>query len=282
MKKFGVDISSANGAVDFAALKAAGVEFVLIRCGYGNDDASQDDSRFLENVRKAKAHGIPYGVYLYSYALNEVDAYSEVRHALRLLERVDKPAYGVWFDMEDADGYKASHGMPSDNTLREICDIFCREVEKSGYYTGIYAALAWLNRQLNSPALDKYDKWVAQWNDSCDYSKPYGIWQYTDKLIIGGKRFDGNFAYKDYPALTKSALTGAEKEESEVPFTYDDFKKYMDRYNQEQSKKPVSGWAEASWERAVKNGVLDGTQPKSPLTREQAAVLLNALNLLGR
>ena len=54
LKRFGVDISSANGKVDFAALKAAGVEFVLIRCGYGNDDASQDDGQFFENVRKAR------------------------------------------------------------------------------------------------------------------------------------------------------------------------------------------------------------------------------------
>ena len=266
LKRFGVDISSANGEVDFAALKAAGVEFVLIRCGYGNDDVSQDDGQFFENVRKAKAHGIPYGVYLYSYALSEADAYSEVRHALRLLGGIDKPAYGVWFDMEDADGYKASHGMPSNHTLREICGIFCREVEKAGYYTGIYAALSWLENQLNSPSLAQYDKWVAQWNVSCDYRAPFAIWQYTDKLVIGGTRFDGNWAYKDYPSLT-----GAKKEDEKM-LSYEEFKKYMERYEKEQAAKPVSAWAKDEWEEAVAAGELDGTQPRAPLTREQYAV----------
>lgn len=83
----------------------------MIRCGYGNDDVSQDDSRFLENVRKAKAAGVPYGVYLYSYALTVTEARSEAAHTLRLLKQIDRPAYGVWFDMEDGDGYKARMGM---------------------------------------------------------------------------------------------------------------------------------------------------------------------------
>jgi len=201
-RKFGVDLSYSNGSVDFGQLKKAGVEFVLIRCGYGNNDPSQDDSQFFENVKKAREYKMPYGVYLYSYALTEADAHSEVQHALRLLEASGRPAYGVWFDMEDGDGYKAAQGMPSPSQLVKFCQIFCQEMQKAGYYTGIYAALSWLNNQLASPALDQYDKWVAQWNATCDYPKPYGIWQFTDKQEIGGQLFDANWAYKDYPALT--------------------------------------------------------------------------------
>lgn len=210
MAVFGVDISDNNGSVDFAALKGAGVKFVLIRCGYGDNIASQDDSQFFENIRKARAAGMPYGVWLYSYAMNTAQAKSEAAHVLRLLGQIERPAYGVWFDMEDADGYKAKRGMPSNDTLVKICEAFCVELEAQGYYTGIYAALSWLEDQLNDPRLDKYDKWVAQWNSTCDYRKPYGIWQYTDKLYIGGRRFDGNYAYKDYPALI------AKKEEPEL------------------------------------------------------------------
>lgn len=213
MAVFGVDLSSSNGDVNFAALKGAGVQFVLIRCGYGDNIESQDDAQFFANVRKARSAGMPYGVYLYSYALNTAQAKSEAAHALRLLRQVDKPAYGVWFDMEDADDYKAKHGMPSNDTLVKICEAFCVELEAQGYYTGIYAALSWLNNPLNDRRLDKYDKWVAQWNRTCDYTKPYGIWQYTDELYIGGHRFDGNWAYKNYPALTKPAI---EKEEPEL------------------------------------------------------------------
>ncbi|WP_160642029.1 MULTISPECIES: glycoside hydrolase family 25 protein [unclassified Neglectibacter] len=207
----GVDISENNPVVDFEKLKAMGVQFALIRCGYGSDIVSQDDSRFLENVRKAKAAGIPYGVYLYSYALTVADARSEAAHTLRLLGQIDHPAYGVWFDMEDADDYKARRGMPSNNTLVDICDTFCRELQSAGYYVGIYASLSWFNNQLSDSRLDKYDRWVAQWNSTCDYKKPYGIWQFTDKLMVGGYPFDANWAYKDYPAIT-----GTKKEESEL------------------------------------------------------------------
>lgn len=217
VKVKGADISENNGSVDFAALKKAGINFVLIRCGYGSNTASQDDSEFFENVRKAQAAGMPYGVYLYSYAMNTAQAKSEAAHALRLLGQVAKPAYGVWFDMEDADNYKAKRGMPSNDTLVKICEAFCVELEAQGYYTGIYAALSWLDNQLNDSRLDKYDKWVAQWNSTCDYNKPYGIWQYTDKLFIGGARFDANWAYKDYPALTGAVKKeGPELTEAQV------------------------------------------------------------------
>ncbi len=215
----GVDISDNNGAVDFEALKAAEVEFVLIRCGYGSDYADQDDGEFFANVRKAKSTGMPYGVWLYSYALNTSQAESEAAHALRLLRQVDKPAYGVWFDMEDADKYKQRNGMPSNDTLVRICDTFCKNLEAAGYYTGIYANLDWLENKLDDPRLDKYDKWVAQWNSTCEYAKPYGIWQFTDKLAIGGRAFDGNWAYKDYPALTgaKKNADTQKKEENNMP-----------------------------------------------------------------
>ena len=96
----GVDISVHNGNVDFNALKAAGIQFVLIRCGYGSDFTYQDDERFAENVRKADAAGIPWGAYLYSYALDRDMAKSEAQHVLRLLGG-KKPAYGVWYDVED-------------------------------------------------------------------------------------------------------------------------------------------------------------------------------------
>ena len=118
MNKKGIDVSSNNGVVNFDDVLASGYEFVIIRCGYGNDEVSQDDKQYKNNVDKCEKLGIPYGIYLYSYALNTNDALSEARHALRLLKQVGKNfKYGVWFDMEDGDGYKAKNGMPSDSVL---------------------------------------------------------------------------------------------------------------------------------------------------------------------
>lgn len=154
----GVDISVHNGAVDFAALKAAGIQFVIIRCGYGSDYASQDDERFAENVRKAEAAGMPWGTYLYSYATTREMAKSEAQHVLRLLAG-KKPAYGVWFDVED--------NQQAGADLITLCETFCTAIEAAGLYVGVYSALSWWNSKLNSSRLDKWDKWVAQWNSVC-------------------------------------------------------------------------------------------------------------------
>ena len=154
--------------------------------------------------------GIPWGAYLYSYALNLEDAKSEVQHALRLLNG-KRPEYPAFFDMEDADGYKAKHGMPSNQGLVDICKTFLLGVEDAGYYASLYASLSWLNNQLNSHELDRFDKWVAQWNTSCAYKKPYGIWQYTDSGKVDGinGNVDMNIAYTNYPEVIKqSGLNG--------------------------------------------------------------------------
>ena len=84
--KKGVDISSLNGNVSIEKIKDAGYDFVMIRCGYGSDLAVQDDSQFENNVRKCEAAGVPWGAYLYSYAVNTDDAKSEARHVIRLLK----------------------------------------------------------------------------------------------------------------------------------------------------------------------------------------------------
>ena len=219
MTKLGVDVSKHNGNVDWQTVKNAGYgSFAIIRAGYGGDYTNQDDPQFERNVNECERLGIPYGVYLYSYALNTNDAKGEVNHILRLLKKVGKNfKYGVWFDMEDADGYKKNHGMPSNSTLVDICYTFCEAVENAGYYAGIYASLSWLNNQLNNSKLDRFDKWVAQWNNTgCTYKKTYSIWQNTNNVSIGGKRFDGNKLIRDFATSSQSGGTTPKKSNEEL------------------------------------------------------------------
>lgn len=219
MSKKGVDVSKHNGNVDWQAVKNAGYgDFAIIRAGYGGDYTNQDDPQFERNVNECERLGIPYGVYLYSYALNTNDAKGEVNHILRLLKKVGKNfKYGVWFDMEDADNYKKNHGMPSNSTLVDICYTFCEAVENAGYYAGIYASLSWLNNQLNNSKLDRFDKWVAQWNNTgCTYKKVYSIWQYTNSASIGGKRFDANKLIRDFATSSQNGSTTFKKSNEEL------------------------------------------------------------------
>ena len=207
----GVDISSLNGNIDVNKIKAAGYSFAMIRCGYGDDSTSQDDSQFEANVKKCEAAGLPWGAYLYSYALNIEDAVSEARHMIRLLKG-KKPTMPIAFDMEDADGYKRKNGMPSNRMLIDICKRFLAEMKRVGYYPMLYASLSWLNNQLNdSTLLNTYDVWVAQWNDTCTYKGKYGMWQYggetnyiESNYIPGVGVIDKNKCYKDYPAIIKN------------------------------------------------------------------------------
>ncbi len=200
----GIDISAHQGRIDWEKVKNSGIQFAILRLGIGSDIASQDDAYFEANVQGCESVGIQWGAYLYSYALNLEEAKSEVQHALRLLNG-KRPEYPVFFDMEDADGYKAKHGMPSNQGLVDICKTFLLGIEDAGYYASLYASLSWLNNQLNSHELDRFDKWVAQWNTSCSYKKPYGIWQYTDSGKVDGisGNVDMNIAYTNYPEVIK-------------------------------------------------------------------------------
>ena len=265
----GVDISEHNGSVNFSTLKNNGVEFVIIRLGYGSNYTNQDDKRFAENVKKAEAAGMPWGAYLYSYAKNTSMAKSEAEHALRLLKG-KTPLYGVWYDVEDP--------QLSGVDVVATSQTFCDAMENAGYYAGIYASLSWLNGSLSSSKLDKYDKWVAQWNSSCTYKKAYGIWQYTDKLVIGGKNFDGNWAYKDYPSIIKS-MNGEKEEEDDEMLTYDQWKDYMERYEKEKAEEKVSSWAKDAVEFVQKEGLMNGDadgsfRPQSNVTRQELAAVL--------
>lgn len=195
----GIDVSEHQGQIDWEKVKADGIRFAMIRCGYGSDLKSQDDKRFERNVQECERVGIPWGAYLYSYALDVQEARSEAAHVIRLLG--DKsPAYPIAFDMEDADGYKKKRGMPSNQELVRICDTFLSIVQDAGYEVILYANKYWLTVKLNDKALEKYKKWVAQWNDHLTYEGQCSIWQYTANGRVTGiyGEVDMNFAYEDF------------------------------------------------------------------------------------
>lgn len=197
MKVKGVDVSEFNGQVDYSVLSKSGIEFVIIRSGYGSDYPGQQDKYFEKNVRAAETAGIPWGVYHYSYAKSFAGGKSEASHVLRLLGD-NIPPYGVWFDMEDETILKGD--------LVGAATGFCETIEAAGLYVGIYASANWWKKYLTSDTFDRWDKWVAQYNNTLQFGTPgknVGIWQYTDSLVIGGKKFDANYAYRDYPAITQ-------------------------------------------------------------------------------
>lgn len=203
MKK-GIDISSHNGEIDMKKVKESGVNFIILRLGYGKNK-SQIDKRFYENYKKAKELNIPVGVYLYSYACNCQDAIKEAELVIDEIKNLEIE-YPVFLDMEDADNYKLKHFVTNQMCI-DICETFCNKIEEAGYYVGIYANLDWLTTRICSNRLDKFDKWVAQWSSKCDYKKEYGMWQYSSKGKIPGisGNVDLNYSLKDYEKIIRNA-----------------------------------------------------------------------------
>jgi len=253
--RLGVDISVHNGDVNIKKLKQS-VEFVIIRCGYGNDYPNQDDSRFFENVRKCEEANMPYGVYLYSYAQNKDAAISEAKHTLRLLKGL-KPLYGVWYDVEDSSLNRA-------DSIPANCVAYCEEIKKAGYYCGIYAPLTFWRNELNDKRLDVYDKWVAHWAKKNGYEKECGIWQYTDCGVIDGKIFDMNLAYKDYPKIIGGIGDEVEMTKEEVrKLIQEEAQKVYDKNEAKyENITDVPNWARADVEKVYKELSLAGTGKK--------------------
>lgn len=211
--KKGIDVSYYQGDIDWEKVKSAGVEFAIIRCGYGMDVKNQDDEKFERNVTECERLGIPYGVYLYSYADSVEKAESEAAHTLRMLNG-RKPLYPVYYDLENAQ----TTGKCSKEQILEIAKTFVSIMEANGLWAGIYANLHWNNTLLTDGWYDSKARWIAQWSDNCTYGGKYGIWQYTSSGRIDGinGNVDLDYAYTDYPALISS---GAVKEPEKQPKT---------------------------------------------------------------
>ena len=187
----GIDISNYQGTVDWDMVKAAGIDFAILRVGpvYGKPDDS-----FERNAAECERLSIPYGVYYYSYARSVADANKEADRTLAWLGG-HHPSLPVYYDLED--NYILQDPNFSKDKLAQIAQAFCNRMEAVGFKSGIYANLNWLNNYLDSPSLSGYDHWVAQYNWRCDYAGSYSFWQYSNSGNVPGVngRCDMNYCF---------------------------------------------------------------------------------------
>lgn len=157
MEVKGIDVSKWQGSINWTEAKADGVEFAIIREGYGKESPSQVDKKFKENYTGAKYVNIPIGVYRYSYADSVSDAKLEADFCLKNIQELQLE-YPVCFDIEDSEMLALTNQQRTD-----ICKAFCETIENAGYYAMIYCNLDWYNNRLCSAQLADYDLWLAQW-----------------------------------------------------------------------------------------------------------------------
>lgn len=204
----GIDVSYHNGTLDWSTIKAAGVDFAILRAayrGYGTEGTLVRDAKFAEYMQGAMSQGIPVGAYIYSQAITTAEAVQEANYILNIVRgySLDLP---IVFDYEFA-GVKTgrldsawSSGKLNKSKMTDIALAFCDTIKNAGYDAMVYANKTFLSKNLDHEVIENagYDVWLAHYTTNTNYTGDYKIWQYTSSGKIPGianKVFDCNFMY---------------------------------------------------------------------------------------
>lgn len=252
----GIDVSSHQGKIDWKMVKTSGIEFAMIRAGYGNTV----DRCFIENITNAKNVGIKVGIYWFSYALNEAEAIQEAIFCYNTIKpyKIDLP---VFYDFEyDTERYADEKDVRyNKDTRTAIIKEFCDRMEVFGYHCGIYLNPDYIKYRVNFDELKAYPLWLANWIDdkgNANFSIPK-----EDVILTYGK-----------PFLWQFGLGYVVGVEGSADMNYGYFEKETDNVPQEWSKEAVE-WA-------VKNKILQGDENgdyklREPCTTERFITLLH-------
>lgn len=258
----GIDVSKWQGAIDWEAVKADGVEFTMLRAGYGQGNI---DEQFRRNADECTRLGIPFGVYWFSYAYTEAMAEREAEYCLEAVKPY-KLSYPIAFDFEyDSVDHASDKGVTVNKTLASsLARTFLNAIEAAGYYGILYANPNYLSAYFEDDMPERYDIWLAKWPKEPDISVnpgPGGMWQYTSSGAVDGinGRVDMNAAYYDYPALigqpAEPEPEPEKPEEEDKPMTW------------EEEQQAATAWVKAQ-------GLSDGERPDDGVKRVELWVTL--------
>lgn len=195
----GIDVSTHQKQIDWSQVKNSGIQFAMIRDGFGGDRSSWDsqvDSCFEANYAGATQNGIKVGVYHYSYATNVSMANDEADFVLHILNG-RKLDYPVAYDLEDP----SQLGVSAD-VMGQMIQTFCNKIQQAGYKVVVYSYVHFYNSHMTSSAVSQYDTWIANYTDASapNFSGKYTMWQYADDGSVPGisGSCDLDYSYVDY------------------------------------------------------------------------------------
>ncbi len=207
----GVDVSVHQGDIDWNAVKADGIDFVMLRVGargYGPEGALYDDKKFAENYESAKQAGLKIGVYFFSQAINVQEAEEEAEFLLSLTAEKSFD-YPVAFDWEHISYDTARTDGLDNETITQCALAFCNKIKQAGH-----TAIIYFNRSLgyfsyNLSEIKDYHFWLAEYNDVPSFIYDFKIWQYTEKGTVAGidGEVDMNISITDYSVPDKETIT---------------------------------------------------------------------------
>lgn len=180
MRSKGIDVSEHQGVIDWTKVAKDGVQFAVIRAGYGRE-LSQKDKQFERNYAGAKAAGIKVGAYWYSYANSVARGEQEARTCLKVLEGkcFELP---IFFDQE----YEKSILALSNKTRTDIVLKFLETVKGAGRKVGLYSSTNFITTKLQASCLRQYPLWIAEYGSKLHYPGTVWAWQYTSTGRVSG------------------------------------------------------------------------------------------------
>ncbi len=197
----GIDVSVYQGEIDWRQVKAAGVQFAILRAAYG----TAEDAAFQRNYRGARAAGLPVGAYLYSLAetagaaLREADALARILHGMQL-------AFPVYLDVENEAQRRLSKAR-----CTALVRAFCERLERERYWAGVYSYDAFFGSNLYPEIQKRYAVWCARVSEKPRICKTYQIHQYSFSGRVTGISGEVDLDLCSYwypPAVKRAGLNG--------------------------------------------------------------------------
>lgn len=207
----GIDVSKWQGSkIDWAKVKAAGIDYAILRAGYGSY-ISQKDPTFERNYAECKRLGIPVGVYWYVYAKTLDGIKQEVKTLLEAIKG-KQFEYPIYLDIEN----EAQASMTK-AALTQMIETGCTALEQAGYFAGVYTYTSFASYMDYAGLAKKYTMWLADYRKNYNTTLTRDMHQYTSTGNVAGigGRVDCNRAYVDFPAIIRAAgKNGFEKEDN--------------------------------------------------------------------
>ena len=188
-----IDVSEHNGRItDWQkVIQENGVDGVIVRLGY----SGVEDKELAYNIQELNRLGIPYGVYLYTYAENETDAENDAKQTVELLKKYKMNlSYPIYYDVENWEYVNKTKRAPSDTGIWvKIINKYMATMKQDGYQNvKVYSYRQLLQTRLNHPDILQHVNWVAAYTDALDWNNPHYSgekgWQYTSSDYLKGIR----------------------------------------------------------------------------------------------
>lgn len=202
----GIDVSKYQGLIYWEKVKAAGIDFAILRAGMGKYK-SQIDPRFEQNAFGALSAGLHAGVYWFSYATTPDEAREEAKLCTDTIAPYKgKFDFPVYFDYEyDSERYSKEQGITPTQELREsLAEAFCEEIQAHGWRAGVYTNNDYLRNRWRLEMLKQWEIWLADYTGGPDVS--CGMQQTGSTGTVNGisGNVDTDTAFVDYPSLIRN------------------------------------------------------------------------------